>query len=390
MSERYPDDPTLLTYERDPATGVPYIPTGKSPYYLDFRKLQYHLLRAAERANDLRVFQDGELSIGVRAGRAHLNNTLHAVHEQTGIAVSPNATTVVYLDSSGNIQTSTAGLPSDHTSFIPLAELTTDSNTIQTLTDRRGEAYLQIPSLATLGITAQAGEINQALAGINSSVDAASLNILTGGSDQDANYQHRHTLIEQQIDGEAQFALNNTSFDSAANMILALGAPAHLMHYAELLPNTNTGFLRQRYNNTTYDLVGSVHREFRHPGQLTGSILGRFTGVAPIAGVVSDVILSVRQNLQTSSDDDSLEAPAYANGALVTGTAPSLTVADGSGFRCTDQGDGTAAVMNSGMAVQVQRGDALSVDLLRSVGGSVSTELTDVAVLIVIRPSQPE
>ncbi len=69
MSERYPDDATLLAMEQDAATGVQYIPTGQSPYYLHFRKLVHRLLLACGRANDLRVYQDGDLSVGVRPGR---------------------------------------------------------------------------------------------------------------------------------------------------------------------------------------------------------------------------------------------------------------------------------------------------------------------------------
>jgi hypothetical protein len=74
MSERYPDDAALLALESDAATGVEYIPTGRSPYYLEFRKLVQRLLLAAERANDLRVYQDGDLSIGVRPGRCLIQN----------------------------------------------------------------------------------------------------------------------------------------------------------------------------------------------------------------------------------------------------------------------------------------------------------------------------
>ncbi len=65
MSERYPSDATLLALSQDDATGVEYIPTGRSPYYLEFRKMLYRLLRATERANDLRVHQDGDLTAGV-------------------------------------------------------------------------------------------------------------------------------------------------------------------------------------------------------------------------------------------------------------------------------------------------------------------------------------
>ena len=46
MPERYPSDATLLALSADTATGVEYIPTGQSPYYLQFRKLLQGLLDA--------------------------------------------------------------------------------------------------------------------------------------------------------------------------------------------------------------------------------------------------------------------------------------------------------------------------------------------------------
>jgi hypothetical protein len=390
MTERYPDDATLLGLEADAVTGVPYIETGQSPYYLAFRRLQYHLLRVAERANDLRVYADGDLSIGVRAGRAFIASNTVTVAAESGLGVSPNATTDVYLDTSGQVILSTTGLPTDRTSFLPLAQIVTDSAAIQSLTDRRAEALLQIPDLAMLGVDASVNEINQALSGINSSVDASALNHLTAGAQQDANYYHRHTVITQDVAGLAQFQLANDSTDGSANMALALGVPAHFLYFSELLVNTNTGFLQQRFNTTTYDLIGTVHREYNHGGQLTSSTTGALIGAVPISGAISDVILSVGANLESTNSDDALTGTVRANGTSVTSTAPRLTAGAGSGFRCSDQGDGTAATVKTDGSEQVQRGDQLTLDLTRQVSGTVSNEWQDVTVLVVIRPNRPE
>jgi hypothetical protein len=59
MAEVYPTDNELLNIQSDGETGVEYIPTGLSPYYVQFRRLLYRLLLAARRANDLRVYDEG-------------------------------------------------------------------------------------------------------------------------------------------------------------------------------------------------------------------------------------------------------------------------------------------------------------------------------------------
>ena len=61
MTEAYPSDSELLDLPADTETGVEYIPTGAAPYYVQFRKLLYRLLLATRRANDLRVYDEGEL-----------------------------------------------------------------------------------------------------------------------------------------------------------------------------------------------------------------------------------------------------------------------------------------------------------------------------------------
>ena len=163
MSERYPDDATLLALAQDPATGVEYIPTGRSPYFLEFRRLVHRALLSGQRANDLRVYQETDLTIGVRAGACVIDNNPITFTGTTGVAVAVNATTYVWLDSAGNVITSTNSLPGDRTTFVPLARVTTGTTTITTITDLRGEAFLLTPSLSTLGVTVSAAQINQAV-----------------------------------------------------------------------------------------------------------------------------------------------------------------------------------------------------------------------------------
>ena len=59
MAEIYPSDAELNALLEDAETGVEYIPSGTTPYYVHFRKLLYRLLLATKRANDLRVYKEG-------------------------------------------------------------------------------------------------------------------------------------------------------------------------------------------------------------------------------------------------------------------------------------------------------------------------------------------
>ena len=78
MAEVYPSDNELLNMQSESETGIEYIPTGTAPYYLHFRKLLYRLLLAARRANDLRVYDEGGLDVGVKLGKFWLGTVLIA------------------------------------------------------------------------------------------------------------------------------------------------------------------------------------------------------------------------------------------------------------------------------------------------------------------------
>ncbi len=106
MAEAYPSDNELLNIQSDAETGVEYIPTGTAPYYLHFRKLLYRLLLAARRANDLRVYDEGGLDIGVKPGKFWLGTQLVSYQGSSGNTLADDKTNIyVYLDSSGNLVT---------------------------------------------------------------------------------------------------------------------------------------------------------------------------------------------------------------------------------------------------------------------------------------------
>jgi len=390
MSERYPDDSILLSLAEDAFTGVEYIPTGSSPYFLEFRKLIHRTLLAAGRANDMRVYQDGDLTIGVRPGRCFIQNVTLNYGGVTGIAIVSNSTTYAWLDSAGVLQLSSAGFPADRTGFVPLAEIVTGVAGIDSITDLRSEAYLNVPGLTSMGIAATATEINQAVAGIGVTVDVDALNRLTTGPGSTADSEHRHLQVFQDQDSESFFTLINNNSGVNTNAALVVSLPNKLPNDTLLLPNLDNGFLSQRYGGTTYNLVGSVHAQLALGGSFVSTQTGKLMGVVPIDGTVSRVILSLGTNIVSTVATDGVSASVKINGVAVTSTDPAIQSVDGSGFKSTAQGVGTAAVVKSDGTEQVQQGDVFTVDLIRNVSGTVTVEAADVVVLVAIRAKQPE
>lgn len=380
----------ILSLVEDASTGVEYIPTGSSPYFLEFRKLIQRTLLAAGRANDMRVYQDGDLTIGVRPGRCLIQNVALDYGGAAGIAVVSNATTYVWMDSAGAIQLSSVGLPADRTSFVPLAEIVAGVAGIVSITDLRGEAYLNVPGLTLMGIAATATEINQAVAGIGATVDVDALNRLTAGPESTADSEHRHLQVFQDQDSESFFTLINNNSGTNTNSALVISLPNRLANDTLLLPNLGNGFLSQRHGGTTYNLVGSVHAQIAFEGSLVGTQAGKLMGAVPIDGTVSHVILSLGTNIESTVATDGVSASVKVNGVAVTSTDPSIQSVDGMGFKSTSQGVGTVAVVKSDGTEQVQRGDVFTVDLIRNVSGTVTVEAADIVVLVVMRAKQPE
>ncbi len=390
MTERYPDDATLLAIEQDGSTGVEYIPTGRSPYYLEFRKLVQRLLLATTRANDLRVYADGDLSVGVRPGRCAMHGQPIAFAGATQIAVDNNQITAVWLDDAGAVQTGTDGFPADRTRFVPLAEVTAAAGAIAQIDDRRGEAFLAVPDVAGMGLTATAAEIDQALAGIAATVDAAALSALTAGGDSAADGQHRHERFGHDADAEAALVLANDHGGAAANVALKFDLLAKLPGLVALGPDAASGWLRQRFLGDSYALVGVLPVSYARPGELTASVGDALIGAVPADGVVSDVILSVGGNIESDDAGDGVAAVAAVNGTPLTTTPPAITDAAGAGFRSTARGDGTPASVKTDGTEQVSRGDVLTVTLTRTANGTITSEVRDATVLVVIRPGGPE
>jgi hypothetical protein len=148
MAEVYPSDNALLNIQSEDETGVEYIPTGTAPYYLQFRKLLYRLLLAAKRANDLRVYDEGGLDIGVKEGKFWLGTELVSYDGSSGNTLADDKANIyIYLDSTGDLVTDEySGFPDMATTpHIRLAVATTSGGDIESITDSRAGHNIVMP-----------------------------------------------------------------------------------------------------------------------------------------------------------------------------------------------------------------------------------------------------
>ena len=151
MTEIYPSDAELNAQSgtADAEQEVLYVATGESPYYTSFYKMLYRLLDAARRAGDLRVYKDGDLTFGVRAG---LFMDGDAPVEYAGAAtqaLTANQTNYIYLTADGTLTVNITGFPDpSETPHVPLATIVAGASSyaLSDLTDYRGRAFLAVAS----------------------------------------------------------------------------------------------------------------------------------------------------------------------------------------------------------------------------------------------------
>ncbi len=390
MIERYPSDEVLLAMHEDARTGVQYIPTGKSPYYLEFRKLVHRLIESSRLANDLRVYAGAGLLIGVRPGGCAIGGADIDFDGAHDLSIADNATSSVWIDSDGEIQISPAGFPADRTTHMRLAQVTAAGGLITDLLDRRAQAMLLSPDAESIGLSAGAPAINRALDGADESVTAAALNALTGGPQSAADALHRHLQALTDQDARTGFDLVNENDGDDANIALRWSLPAILASDVELFPSRATGQLRQRYSGFEYALVGCLPAQWRQEGAITATLTGKLIGVIPADGIVRAITLSLGTNIQSSTGADAISAIVKVNGATLTSTHSSISSAAGAGFRSTAQSHGVAGIVKSDGTQIVKRGDLLTVDLVRTASGTVSAEAADACVLIILLPHHAE
>jgi hypothetical protein len=109
----------------------------------------YRLILATKRSNDLRVYDEGGLDIGVKAGKFWLGTELISYSGSSGNILADDKENIyVYLDSSGNL------VSDEYNSFpnmattahIRLAIVTTSNGDIDSITDCRAGPGRQLYS----------------------------------------------------------------------------------------------------------------------------------------------------------------------------------------------------------------------------------------------------
>ncbi len=148
MSEVYPSDNELENIQSDSETGVEYIATGTSPYYIQFRKLLYRLLLAAKLANDLRVYKEEGLNIGVKAGKFWAGTDLISYPGSTGNSLADNKEKIyIYMNSSGTLVCDEYNDFPDmsETAHIRLAIVSTSDGEIVSVIDSRSGHNIMLP-----------------------------------------------------------------------------------------------------------------------------------------------------------------------------------------------------------------------------------------------------
>ena len=172
MAEVYPSDNELLNMQSDSETGVEYIPTGTAPYYLHFRKLLYRLLLAVRRANDLRVYDEGDLDVGVKPGKFWLDTTLISYTGSTGNTLADDKANIyIYLNSSGTLVTNEYSSFPDMatTPHIRLAQVSTSGGDIDSIIDcRTGHNFIMPYGAGGIKKTIEAHTADDALSAAES------------------------------------------------------------------------------------------------------------------------------------------------------------------------------------------------------------------------------
>jgi hypothetical protein len=139
----------LLNIVSETETGVEYIPTGQAPYYLQFRKLLYRLLLASRRANDLRVYDEGVLDVGVKSGKFWMGTSLVSYGGSSGNTLADDKANIyVYLDSAGSLVTTEYSAFPEMASelHVRLAVVTTSGGDITSIVDARDHHSIAVPS----------------------------------------------------------------------------------------------------------------------------------------------------------------------------------------------------------------------------------------------------
>ena len=142
----------------DSDTDFEYHSVGQSTYYLDGFRQRHRILTITKAANALRVYKDGALTFGVRAGRFANGDSMVGYSAVTAQSLTDDATNYIYLTASGVLTKNTTGFPAPSTApHIPLATILTASGGFEVadITDYRSRAICSVLS----GLSVQGANI---------------------------------------------------------------------------------------------------------------------------------------------------------------------------------------------------------------------------------------
>ena len=146
MAEVYPSDAWLEdTFTGDAETGAVAVPEGTKPCFLEWQQYKYRAGLAMRRANDFRVFDEGTLDVGVKAGKAFLNGAVRTYAGSTGNTLTDDTTNYLYIDAAGALVVNIVGYPPDTEEHIRLARVLTAAGDISSITDDRGQCMYGAP-----------------------------------------------------------------------------------------------------------------------------------------------------------------------------------------------------------------------------------------------------
>jgi len=157
MPELYPSDAMLLALNGTltPLQELLHHTMNQSPHYLWLFKLVHQIERAFAQAGALRVYRDGVLTFGVRAGTFANGATTISYVGATAQALTDDATNSIYLTAAGVLTVATDGFPAAATTpHVPLATIVTADGTYADadITDLRGAALAAPLSALTAGL----------------------------------------------------------------------------------------------------------------------------------------------------------------------------------------------------------------------------------------------
>ena len=146
-----------LSGTTEPDTDAKYPAIGESTYYTTMYRLIDRLLTVAKAVNALRVYKDGDLTCGARAGKCRHGNNLYAYAGAAAQALTDDTTNYLYLVVSSGalvLTVNTTGFPDPaSTAHLPLATIATgtasaggESGTYgaEDITDYRGRALFSL------------------------------------------------------------------------------------------------------------------------------------------------------------------------------------------------------------------------------------------------------